>query len=320
MTNLEKSLSEGTLNVFDVGQEVKTEKRPTHILTDVETGETREIYEGYRLYTDKQIHAGLRRKEATDAQMAYGPFTFLFFTPLTELGFDISLASYTRLMYTSTYMTYKGFIGDTPVGGNPQPFSRNKLRTILKLSEERFDTFWDEMISSGIFKPGTTENDHGKTVKAIYLDETKFHRGGVDTIPTQSFIRLNIEGVRSLYETCKSARMHNTLAYIFKIIPWVNREWNLACTNPDEKVYDNIKYLRLGDFAEMVGYSRDNAKRLAKDLNSVRFTWRNREQAAFVYMTNAPDRPDEWIIAINPRIYYAGQNYENVQIPNCDRD
>lgn len=69
----------------------------------------------------------------------------------------------------------------------------------------------------------------------------------------------------------------------------------------------------------MVGYSRDNAKRLAKELNSVRFEWHGREQAAFIYMTNAPDRPEEWIIAVNPRVYYAGQNFELLRIPDCGR-
>lgn len=141
----------------------------------------------------------------------------------------------------------------------------------------------------------------------------------IDTSVDRSFIRLNAEGVQSLYETCTSARAHKTLAYIFKIIPWVNREWNIACKNPEERDYDAIRYLRLGEFADMVGYSRDNAKRLAKELNSVRFEWHGKEQTAFIYMTNAPDRPEEWIIAVNPRVYYAGQNFELLRIPDCGR-
>ena len=92
-----------------------------------------------------------------------------------------------------------------------------------------------------------------------------------------------------------------------------------ACKNPEERDYDAIRYLRLGEFADMVGYSRDNAKRLAKELNSVRFEWHGREQAAFIYMTNAPDRPEEWIVAVNPRVYYAGQNFELLRIPDCGR-
>lgn len=78
----------------------------------------------------------------------------------------------------------------------------------------------------------------------------------------------------------------------------MNREWNIACKNPEERDYDAIRYLRLGEFADMVGYSRDNAKRLAKELNSVRFEWHGKEQTAFIYMTKAPDRPEEWIIAV----------------------
>lgn len=322
MTDLQKSLSNGTLNVFDVnGEEVNDGRKLTHYLVDAETGEvSRSVYEGSRIISAEQTQAAIQHRQATDAQMSYGPFTFLFFTPLKDLGFDISMSGYTRLMYASTYLTYKGYLGDTVAGGKVHPFTRNKLKEIMKLSPTRFDEFWSEMLAAGIFKVDLANgDDDSRAVRAIFLDQSKFHRGSIETSVNQSYIRLNVEGVRSMYETCKTAKMHKTLAYIFKIIPWINREWNLACKNPDEKDYDSIRYLRLGEFAEMVGYSRDNAKRLAKDLNSVRFTWRNREQAAFIYMTNAPDRPDEWIIAINPRIYYAGQNFELVQIPDCGR-
>lgn len=318
MTDIEKAFRNGTLDVFDIDK--KNVQKLTHYLVDANTGEiTRNLYEGTQIRTAMQTQAAIRYRQATEAQMSYGAFTFLFFTPLQDLGFDISLPSYTRLMYASTFLTYDGYLGDISVGGI-RPFSRNRLRDKMKLMDTRFDEFWSEMVSSGIFRLETIRDEiTNRNIRAIFLDDTKFRKGFIDTSVDRSFIRLNAEGVQSLYETCTSARAHKTLAYIFKIIPWINREWNIACKNPEERDYDAIRYLRLGEFADMVGYSRDNAKRLAKDLNSVRFEWHGSEQAAFIYMTNAPDRPEEWIVAVNPRVYYAGQNFELLRIPDCGR-
>ena len=318
MTDIEKSFRNGTLDVFDT--DGRSAQKLTHYLVDAETGEvTRNLYEGTQIRTASQTQAAIRYRQATEAQMSYGAFTFLFFTPLQDLGFDISLSSYTRLMYVSTFLTYDGYLGDIAVGG-VRAFSRSRLRDKMKLSSREFDYFWSEMVAAGIFRLGTVRDvTTNRDIKAIFLDESRFRRGAIDTSVDRSFIRLNAEGVQSLYEACTSARAHKTLAYIFKIIPWINREWNIACKNPEERDYDAIRYLRLGEFADMVGYSRDNAKRLAKELNSVRFERHGREQAAFIYMTNAPDRPEEWIIAVNPRVYYAGQNFELLRIPDCGR-
>ena len=316
MTDIEKAFRNGTLDVFDRG----SSQKPTHYLVDAETGEvTRNLYEGTQIRTFIQTQSAIRCKHVTEAQISYGTFTFLFFTPLQDLGFDISPSNYTRLMHASTFLTYDGYLGEIVVGGI-RPFNRSRIKDKMKLSSREFDYFWSEMVAAGLFRLGTVRDIiTNRDVKAIFLDETRFRKGAIDTSVDRSFIRLNAEGVQSLYETCTSARAHKTLAYIFKIIPWINREWNIACKNPEERDYDAIRYLRLGEFADMVGYSRDNAKRLAKDLNSVRFEWHGREQAAFIYMTNAPDRPEEWIIAVNPRVYYAGQNFELLRIPDCGR-
>ena len=59
--------------------------------------------------------------------------------------------------------------------------------------------------------------------------------------------------------------------YLFKIIPWVNQEWNIVCWNPDEIERNKLQYMTMGDFAEKIGYERSNTKRLAKILSEVTF-------------------------------------------------
>ena len=180
MTDIEKAFRNGTLDVFDIDK--KNVQKLTHYLVDANTGEiTRNLYEGTQIRTAMQTQAAIRYRQATEAQMSYGAFTFLFFTPLQDLGFDISLPSYTRLMYASTFLTYDGYLGDISVGGI-RPFSRNRLRDKMKLTDTRFDEFWSEMVSSGIFRLETIRDEiTNRNIRAIFLDDTKFRKGFIDT-------------------------------------------------------------------------------------------------------------------------------------------
>lgn len=86
MTDIEKAFRNGTLNVFDIDR--KNVQKLTHYLVDADTGEvTRNLYEGTQIRTAMQTQAAIRYRQATEAQISYGAFTFLFFTPLQDLGF-----------------------------------------------------------------------------------------------------------------------------------------------------------------------------------------------------------------------------------------
>lgn len=142
---------------------------------------TRNLYEGTQIRTAMQTQAAIRYRQATEAQISYGAFTFLFFTPLQDLGFDISLSSYTRLMYVSTFLTYDGYLGDIS-GGGVRPFSRNRIKDKMRLSSREFDNFWSEMVAAGLFRLGTIRDEiTNRDIKAIFLDDTRFRKGMIDT-------------------------------------------------------------------------------------------------------------------------------------------
>ena len=46
-------------------------------------------------------------------------------------------------------------------------------------------------------------------------------------------IRVYIECVRSLYYNCNSAGKKK-LSYLFKMIPWINKKYNVLCTEINE--------------------------------------------------------------------------------------
>jgi hypothetical protein len=86
-----------------------------------------------------------------------------------------------------------------------------------------------------------------------------------------------------------------------------------VCFNPTEQREEKIKFMRLGDFCDAIGYDRKNARRLAKDLLKIRI---NNELSIGFFVTDMSE--DKWIIVINPKVYFGGkydtlfQKYRNL--------
>ena len=248
----------------------------------------------------KQREFYLNKQKQIKAQNDYGVFTFLLYSPAEELALNILPASLTRLIFLSTFLSFNGWL----VTDENQSIDKGLCREILNLSDDTFLNFWNEMIRENIF---TYKNNR------IYLNKNIFIKG--DLNGNAKAMRLNCETVRYLYNHCQSISGHKNLSYIFKIIPWVNRSWNIVCWNPEEKERRFIEYMKLGDFAEKVGYSRSHAKKLADALKKVKFRSHGeyRDKRAFLYIVDDSFKPDEWLIVFNPLVFYAGDNYQCVK-------
>ena len=250
--------------------------------------------------TKKQDEYYQMKLMQTELQKDYGPFVFLLYTMKEDLNFNIADASLTRLIYLSTFLGYKGYL----ITDNGISITKRICKDKLGLSENTFSLFWNEMINNNIFE---------YKEKRIFMDKNMFCKGKIKT--DKNAIRLNCETVRYLYEHCQSISNHKKLSNLFKVIPWLNREWNIVCWNPDETERDRVKYMTLGDFAEKMGYDRSNAKRLAKDLSKVTFYKKGEyeKKRAFLYVVDKDFAPDQWIVVMNPLVLYSGQNYKNVR-------
>lgn len=279
----------------------------TYHKTDNQTGEFMdvsnpvvELQEGDYVVHKKQSDFYQKLKEQTKIQKDYGPFTFLIYSPTEDLQLKIQPANLTRLIYLSTFLSFEGWL-ITDIG---QSIDKELCKEILGILDDTFLNFWNEMIQSNIFKYDN---------KRIYINKNIFTKG--DLPKNKTATRLNCQTVRYLYEHCQNIRCHKNLSYIFKIIPWVNREWNIVCWNPEEKERGFIQYMTLGDFADKVGYSRKNARRLAELLKKVTFrkSKEYRDKKAFLYVVDKGLKADEWLIVMNPLVYYGGNNYQNIK-------
>lgn len=233
--------------------------------------------QGDQVITKKQSEVARIIKIAKNEN---GPFVWLLFKYGKDLFPNLSAANFARLMYAATFCDKNGII-----------MNKKELIKKMKLNRTRWAEFWTEATDNNILYE---KND------VVYANVEVFQNGCIST--DENYIRLFCEYIQRLYEQCESTTMHKQLAYIFKIIPYVNRRTNAVCFNPEEQNERDIKYMSLGDFCDAIGYERKNARRLVKDLLKIRI---NDELAIGFFVGNLEE--DTWIMVVNPRLYFGGR-------------
>lgn len=284
----------------------------------MDTGELLATYKGnVRVQTEEEIENSKKYFNKKDAEEIggrinslyekRGPFIWNIHSTAQQLFPEITPASLTRLMFISTYLGYNGFL----VADSKRPLNKNDLEIYLNVDRRTFHRFWNEMTKAKLLN----EYD-GK----IYLNEQMFSRGRLkkDKIKDlsedgQYITRIYINGVRSLYNTA-TVNSHKTLSYIFRILPYVNQEYNICCFNPLEKDKDKIQVMSLGDFADIVGYDRAHISRLASTLFSPIFEVDGKMHSAMRYVVSDGFRKETYSMFINPCVYYAGSHWRDVEI------
>lgn len=232
---------------------------------------------GDRIVRKNQIEYCKRTMRARNDN---GAFVLLLFKYGEKLFPNISAANLTRLMYVATFCNKDNSIMNT-----------TDLRQKMKLNRTRWSEFWNEM----------TSNDILYEQNGVVFINSKFVVNGKSNTD-DNYTRLFCEYIRQLYENCDSISAHKQLSYIFKIIPFINRRTNIVCKNPIEQNEDMIQTMRLGDFCEVVGYNKSQARRLAKELLNIRV---NGELAVGFFVSNLDEKT--WQIVVNPKLYFGGK-------------
>lgn len=111
---------------------------------------------------------------------------------------------------------------------------------MLKLSPTCFDGFWHEMVPAKII----TLNDNGEVI----LNDELFQYGRIKEL-NENRMRLFCGAVRRLYVRCQP-RQHKLLGYIFRMIPFVSKEYNIVCLNPEESDVNMIRPMTLECFVD----------------------------------------------------------------------
>ena len=272
-------------------------------IINVNTGEIVDsgIFKSYeqlnreRKFAERQANRELQKEKNFKE---YGDFIWLLYTMNTKYNPDLSPSDTTRLMLIATYMNYDNKL----IFENNRPITKENINLLLKISDRECKYFYKTMIDNNIFY----EKDN-----CLYINTKYFYKGKMGLTPIRydaSTTRLYVNGVRAIYEQA-TPRAHKQLGYVFAILPYVNIDYNMVCTNPKETNLDSVCYLTLGAFCEIIDYDLHNIRKLINSFKEC-ISIHDEYVINFVYNGSYEDMK----IYVNPRIYYAGSKWDKVKI------
>lgn len=254
------------------------------VLLDDDTGEIKDFIGEYR--TQEQIEAQTKYVVNKEKQTFNADFTWIVFEYGKELLPNIKDQSLVRLIYLSTICDYDGILPPKSV-----------IKKKLKLSDKYWSYFFKEMRSNNLI---LEDEETG----ALCLNKDFFIKGSLKEMSDKrDCTRLFCNFIQDVYDACDNIKSINQISYLYKLIPFVNRRTNIVCYNPKEQDPEKVYPITLGEFCDMIGYSRKNARRLVSDLLSLKC---NGQNLIGFFVTNL--NQTSWKIIVNPHIYYGGQN------------
>lgn len=232
----------------------------------------------------------LSRKQSSEL----GSFVWLLYNVNSALDIGLKSADLSRIIYLSTFMNYENYLtyddGKTKI-------KYSDIGKVLKVGRRTTERFLSSAMESGVLV-----RESGSS--GVKLSSNVFAKGSLNNIVVdKDAMRLYIRGVREIYSKAK-LRDHKVLSYVFQAIPYINLDYNIVCRNPHEKTLNNIDSLTLTEYCYLIGYDVSHASRLRSVLRSI--TVDNEGVFGFV------DTVGNDTIIINPRVFYAGRQYERV--------
>ena len=301
-------------------------------LINTKTGEIQELDPGDELVTEKERIARrkyMKRQEekkrddyAKSRELATkGDFVWTSYSSqmpynlyLSNGDVPIKSATITRLIYLATFLNYDGVLVDDEIKDKTSPshpaMTKQEISKKLNLATRTAQHFFEEVEANGIL----TETNGKWRLSSKYFFKGKVDKDDVMSQAQQNIyiIRAYKTAIRSLYRQA-TVSSHSTLGYLFQIIPFVNRAYNIVCFNPRERDFDKIVPMTVGEFADILGYDRSNASRLYHILRYPHCKTSNGSFRMIRYVSGEEWGKEYFYMFVNPRIYYAGSNWSKVE-------
>lgn len=295
-----------TFTTNDIGKTIAINNR---------TGEVHETTRpilpvGTRFILPEELEAIRERKkrqagsqERRDTSRKLGDFYFV----KGEQEFpDLSPQTLARLVYLETYI---GYADKTDKKRNKlmktqkTQMRREDLPEVLGLSDTAVYEFVREVSPAYIM-----EDDAG----FLYSNAEIFVRGALKRREYTSYQKFYRDGIQKIYRSVEKSQ-HRYLGYMFQMLPYINVEFNILCHNPDETDLDKIHPLTIGEFCNEIGFDVSHLNRLKNTYSKLRFDVDGKQVRFCAFVTDGGERKDMRIF-INPRVLYAGTNYDKVEI------
>lgn len=275
-------------------------------IIDDRTGKTRDLYEGDKLVTGDQLKGfmdklkqgkvrdNLREQfENGDLFASVDPFVWVYFTYNDLLNledYSLERQEITRLIYFACFINYEGYLKD-----KKQIITKARMKNMSNLSENTFYKFYNKMVELGIF----IEDE-----EKIKIKDDLFSKGTLTKIikKNNDFTRLYTETVKYLYENVKS-KHHNILGIYFGLIPYIHRQSNIICYNPESEMED-IQIMTMGDLSKIVDY-RKKIGQFIKDMLDLKLA----DGSKILCISNCDKDEKKTKMTINPDVIYGGNYY-----------
>ncbi|MEG1562321.1 MAG: hypothetical protein RR365_01090 [Bacteroides sp.] len=151
---------------------------------------------------------------------------------------ELSASNLATLIFLSTYMIYDGRIGRS----EHYIFDKHIIAALTRMDRAQYCRFFNPMCDSGFISCNDGQYSLNQEIfkrGSIGKERPREQQGG------EYRCKLYATGIRELYElhwkAGKEKIPHSKLGNLFRLIPFMNRYYNVICENPLEKNPDLIR-------------------------------------------------------------------------------
>lgn len=198
---------------------------------------------GSRIFTPEQ-QAACKKRRAIETRQSIRRTMMdelgYFYFVLCENQFEgLTPETAARLILLCTYVNYDGCLMMT----QRTPMKVNDLQDVLGLSKSTTYRFWKEVNSAFLVEDESSN---------IRLNTNAIFRGKIaKNQKGNTYQKFYIDAIRKLYQNT-SRNNHKHLGYIFKLLPFINIEFNIICFNPTEQELDKVEPMTLKEFCDCI--------------------------------------------------------------------
>lgn len=190
-----------------------------------------------------------------------------------------------RFIHLCTYMNYDNIL----VFGNSKDneikkATKKDLKEILNLSKPQFYETINNFIDKGLIEI---------TDDGIIVDRKVCIRGSIskDVNIQEGLVRMFDDAIQELYKN-SSPKEHKKIGLLIKLLPYVNKETNIICSNPEEVNVELVKPLSQKEMLGILNITKPTA------ISLVNIKILNGKEGAFIKASN-PFHKNFYVI--NPR-------------------
>lgn len=277
---------------------------------DIRTGELFiDDGEAYRITSEKTIEQRRKHFEKNNQINSnyknQKKFLWLVYKEHEGIIERMKPAAVSRIIYLSTFIDYEGKL----INNNGKLMTKQDIMKQMNLKKQSFFDFFKEITENKVV---IDKNNYYE------INKEYFYKGTINPLNLKDgsiVTRIYISAVRELYLKA-STSSHKHMGYIFKLIPYINREYNVVCSNPFETDVKKIKPLTLNEVCDILHYDKNNAKRLIAEFSSSKFQIKDSDKfkGLLMYISTCGVFDGNTYMVVNPQIYYGGKNIENIAI------